>query len=79
MADTSAKPDLIIRNARLIDGSGAPSRTGDLAVTDDRIVALGTLNGIQGAREIEFTVALPKTISGKIRRVELREKEREGV
>lgn len=30
-------------------------------------------------REIEFAEALPKTISGKIRRVELREKEREGV
>ncbi len=29
-------------------------------------------------REIEFAEALPKTISGNIRRVELREKEREG-
>ncbi len=27
-------------------------------------------------REVEFTDALPKTVSGKIRRVELRERER---
>jgi len=53
MAGTRAKPDLVIRNARLIDGSGAPARAGDLAVVDDRIVALGALDGIQGAREID--------------------------
>ncbi len=53
MAGSSAKPDLVIRNARLIDGSGAPSRMGDLAVTDDRIVALGELNGTQGGCEID--------------------------
>jgi medium-chain acyl-CoA synthetase len=29
-------------------------------------------------REIEFTADLPKTISGKIRRVELREREQAG-
>ncbi len=53
MTKTSAKPDLVIRNARLIDGSGAPSQRGDLAVSDDRIVALGSLNAIQGARELD--------------------------
>ncbi len=53
MAGNGAKPDLIIRNARLIDGSGAPSRIGDLAVADDRIVALGELKGTHGAREID--------------------------
>ena len=35
--------DLLIRNARLIDGTGGPSVTGDLAVRDDRIVAVGDL------------------------------------
>ncbi|WP_417514703.1 N-acyl-D-amino-acid deacylase family protein [Minwuia sp.] len=35
--------DLLIRNARLIDGTGAPSTTGDLAVSDGRIVAMGDL------------------------------------
>jgi N-acyl-D-amino-acid deacylase len=53
MTGTSAKPDLVIRNARLIDGSGGPSRLGDLAVADDRIVALGDLDGTRGAREID--------------------------
>ncbi len=53
MAGTIAKPDLVIRNARLIDGSGGPAQTGDLAIADDRIVALGALNGTRGAREID--------------------------
>ncbi len=50
---TEAKADLIIRNARLIDGTGAPSRPGDLALANDRILALGELNGLQAAREID--------------------------
>lgn len=35
------KADLIIRNAMLIDGTGAPVRQGDLAVTGEHITALG--------------------------------------
>lgn len=34
--------DLIIRNARLIDGLGEPAVTGAIAVKDERIVALGS-------------------------------------
>src|SRR6187200_3023621 len=45
-------PDLIIRDALLIDGSGAPPIRGDLAVTDDRISATGELARLKGAREI---------------------------
>ena len=45
--------DMIIRNARLIDGTGAPSRVGDLAVADDRIAALGDLRDVTGASEID--------------------------
>jgi len=33
--------DLLIRGARLIDGTGAPWHVGDLAVSGDRIVAVG--------------------------------------
>ncbi len=33
--------DLAIRNATIIDGTGAPARVGDLGITDGRIVALG--------------------------------------
>ncbi len=45
--------DLVIRGARLIDGGGGPSVTGDLAVVDDRIAALGDLSRVKGAVEIE--------------------------
>ncbi len=35
--------DVLVRNGTLIDGTGAPARTADLAVVDDRIVAVGDL------------------------------------
>ena len=45
--------DLIIRNARLIDGTGTPSANGDIAVNDDRIAELGDLRETTGAIEID--------------------------
>src|ERR1700704_1944237 len=51
--DTVAQPDLVIRDAFLIDGSGTPGVRGDLAVKDDRIVAIGDLAKLKGAREIQ--------------------------
>src|ERR1043166_8750429 len=51
MPDTT-QPDLVIRGAFLIDGSGNPGVRGDLAVKDDRIVAMGDLAKLKGAREI---------------------------
>lgn len=47
--------DLIIRDATLIDGTGAPRTTGDLGVTGDRIVALGDLSAATAEREIIAT------------------------
>jgi len=44
-----AMHDLVIRNARLYDGSGRPAVTGDLAVKDGRIAAVGSV--ADGARE----------------------------
>jgi N-acyl-D-aspartate/D-glutamate deacylase len=38
--------DLLIRNATIIDGTGAPARTGDLAVTDGRIVSIAAAGSI---------------------------------
>jgi len=35
--------DLIIRNASLIDGTGAPARSADVGVVDERITAIGTI------------------------------------
>lgn len=37
--------DLLIRNARLVDGTGAPSKVGDLGVKDGRIAAIGEVSG----------------------------------
>ncbi len=45
--------DLIIRNARVVDGSGAPAFAGDLAVDDDRIAAVGDLSASHSAKEID--------------------------
>ena len=53
MTKTGGRADLVIRNARLIDGTGAPSRTGGLAVTDDRISALGDVSSLSGALVID--------------------------
>ena len=44
--------DLIIRNATLVDGTGAPRSTGDLAIRGDRIVQVGRVDG-SGTREID--------------------------
>ena len=45
--------DLIIRNARLIDGTGAPSAHGDIAISGDRIAELGDLRETTRATEID--------------------------
>jgi N-acyl-D-amino-acid deacylase len=50
--DLSSQPDLIIHDALLIDGTGAPGVRSDLAVSGDRIVGLGDLSRAKGGREI---------------------------
>jgi len=47
------KADCIIRNARLIDGTGGPSRKADIAVQNERIVALGDLSQTRAGVEID--------------------------
>jgi len=49
---SAASHDLVIRNARLIDGSGAPAVSGDLAIEGERIAAVGRVPGA-GRREID--------------------------
>jgi len=44
--------DLVIRNGRLLDGSGGEAVSGDLAITSDRIAAVGRVDG-GGRREID--------------------------
>lgn len=43
--------DLVIRSGSIIDGLGGPARSGDIAVQDGRIAAMGNLDGA-AAREV---------------------------
>jgi N-acyl-D-amino-acid deacylase len=51
----SLRCDLIIRDATLFDGTGAPRSVGDVGVTGDRIVAVGDLGGASADREVIAT------------------------
>ncbi len=44
--------DLVLRDATVFDGTGAPRYRADLAVSGERIVALGDLGGWQGHEEV---------------------------
>ncbi len=44
--------DVLIRNGKIVDGSGAPAYAGDLAVKDGRIAAVGAVTG-EAARVID--------------------------
>jgi N-acyl-D-aspartate/D-glutamate deacylase/predicted ester cyclase len=50
-----ARYDLLIRNGRIVDGTGAPWYRADVAVRDGRIVAIGRLSEARGARTIDAT------------------------
>ena len=45
--------ELLLRGGTVIDGTGAPRRTADVAVDGDRISAIGRLDAMRGAREID--------------------------
>ena len=45
--------DLVIENARLIDGTGGPSIAGGLAVAGARIVAVGEVSDCRGGRRLD--------------------------
>ena len=49
--------DLVLRNARLVDGTGAPAFTGDIAVHDGRIAAIGKVTG-HGVTEVDVAGAV---------------------
>src|SRR5215213_4092756 len=44
--------DLVIRSGRVVDGSGEPARTGDVAIDDGVITAVGKVDG-RGRREVD--------------------------
>src|SRR5437660_6456946 len=45
--------DVIIKNGKIIDGSGNPWVSGDVAIRGDRIVKIGKLNGTNAKRIID--------------------------
>lgn len=45
--------DLVIRNGHVIDGTGSPWYSADLAIQDGRIAAIGNLAGVQAKRSID--------------------------
>ena len=54
MADSMPRScDLAIRGGTVIDGTGEPGRCADVAITGDRIVAMGDLAGMAAEREID--------------------------
>jgi N-acyl-D-aspartate/D-glutamate deacylase len=49
--------DLVVRGGRVVDGSGRPERTADVAVTDGVVVEIGQVSGV-GRHEISADGAL---------------------
>lgn len=47
-----SQPNLAIRNAKIIDGTGAPAFNGDVAVADGKVIAVGKFDGT-AAKEID--------------------------
>ena len=52
-ASAQERYDVILRNGRVLDGSGNPWFRADVALRSDRIVAVGDLDGAQAEREID--------------------------
>ena len=56
MDSSNAAPpqyDIIIRNGRVVDGSGRPAFNSDVAIQADRIALIGNLRGAKARREID--------------------------
>ncbi len=49
----AAQYDLLIKNGRIVDGSGRPGYMADLAIKGDRIVRIGKLKGATAARVMD--------------------------
>ena len=55
MLEAAAKYDVVIRHGTIYDGTGAPGKSGDVAILDDRIAAIGDLGGERGREEVDAT------------------------
>jgi N-acyl-D-amino-acid deacylase len=54
-AQRGARFDVLITNGRIVDGTGAPWVRGDVAITGDRIAAMGHLAGAGAATTVDAT------------------------
>jgi dihydroorotase/N-acyl-D-amino-acid deacylase len=52
---SASRFDVIIRNGRIVDGSGAPWFRGDIAITGDRIASVGSMANATAATVIDAT------------------------
>ena len=50
---SAVRPDLVFRRAQIFDGTGAEPVIGDVAVSDDRIQAVGDLKHLAAAQEFD--------------------------
>src|SRR4051794_8684334 len=50
-----AKYDVVIRHGTIYDGTGSSGKTGDVAILDDRIEAIGDLSAERGREEVDAT------------------------
>ncbi len=50
--EQAVEVDLVLRGGTIYDGSGSPGITGDVAIHDDSIVAVGDVGSIKGTREV---------------------------
>jgi len=66
LGDYTMAYDLIIRGGTVIDGSGLPGVLADVAITGDKIAAIGRLNGELAEQEIDASglVVVPGFIDG---------------
>ena len=67
MAFYQRKPDIIIRNGTIIDGTGKPGYYADIAIIGDKIDYIGNLKGVSAPLEIDATgkyVPCPKHPQG---------------
>jgi N-acyl-D-amino-acid deacylase len=50
---TAARADIVIHGGDVIDGTGAPKRRADVAITQDRVTAIGQLGSLRAERDID--------------------------
>ena len=53
IAADAALYDIVIRNGHIIDGTGSPWYSGDVAIADGRVAAVGDLKNAEGKRVID--------------------------